>query len=367
VESNRYLQKHVNICEFGWEAWKLLIEKSLLTSLSEVVYADLHRNQQAHFVVIARHFAGAVNQLKTRADDFLTDASSSSFDQLVVTRPNHRDEVVVSKGTLQEFARWEPPVPQFRQSSAADGSLVRTNEPSWGDVNDHVLHFFSTGEPVECVGCGEQPVVNRRFSCPTCGEMCQHCWQQANGRFHSAACTHGVVKIIQLSEGRPPPGPIQFAHNGIVETRKHRGRDREYLVDFRGHTWTNKDDNWLTAAHLDDDTLADWENAQLLAQRRKRVAAAVQRTLPEHRRKKKKPRSSKTTANPPPPPALRDSSPSDAIDHDHAQPTQTTEKPADGDAAQAGGALCLAQNGATSPATVCPSERPSEEAASPSC
>ena len=287
LEWNRFLKNHVGpdrLDDTSWEAWKLLIHFRALRSFRQLPYGDLNRKRQEFYQASASNFAEALRALRASTSAFTENNPGCS---LVLVRPDMNDETVVDKEMLRKWMAWQPAPPTFQDVVVQtypepyvpdDTEVRRVDEPDWRQLNeDHILHFTVDGNAVECAGCGEQPIVNRRFACTVCGDHCQRCWIERFGVFGSSDCRDHDVRILQVSEGQPPPGqPISFSHNGIVEqqtvTRNGR-RVTIYRLDYRGYSWReHPDDNWVMAENVEEQTLEDWRRKQNCAKRRRAIS-----------------------------------------------------------------------------------------------
>lgn len=134
------------------------------------------------------------------------------------------------------------------------------NEADWSDANPGVVLHFGHA----CAGCGEEPIVDRRYHCAACRvDLCEIC--VARGRVDR----DHVLSVFFSSVLPRPPGPIQFAVASILS---HRGRrtanedKRTFTVRFKGSYWQDEE---LQATQLNPQLVAEYDAKSSRARRRR--------------------------------------------------------------------------------------------------
>ena len=186
----------------------------------------------------------------------------------------HRRRVAVPlSAQLQESPDWGvvPAVerlaapPNADEELSDDDQLVLIGGPpalDWESQNPGVVLHHRT----ECCGCGEFPIVDRRYHCSVCSlDICEVCvGRGVNDR------SHKLTAHFQ-SEHPRPVGPLRFA---IKEIRSHHGRrvrgvdKRDFNVRFKGSYWKDEE---MMAEEIDAALIEEYD------QRRKRKAQAAKR------------------------------------------------------------------------------------------
>ena len=130
---------------------------------------------------------------------------------------------------------------------------TRDDRVTWSQKNpEFELHFDEKSEAIACSHCGEQPIVDRRYTCTEndCEfDCCEDCID-----FHPR--NHQLM-LLRKSAGARPKEDLVFAVSSILEHEK-RNRKNFFRVRYKGSFWK---DEWLSEEHLHQDLISEYFDA----------------------------------------------------------------------------------------------------------